>query len=593
MRQQSLLVKFLIWRAKHLSTRQFVIVLSILIGIVSGLAAALLKTFVHQIRHALDSLNHQFNFDYFYLAFPLVGIVLVVLFVKYLNKNKLGHGVPNMLYTITRKAGIFERDKMYSHVLTSGITVGFGGSVGLEAPIVMTGAAYGSNLAQLFHLDYKRRILLVGCGVAGALSAVFAAPVAAVIFVFEVLLLDIGVSYLIPLLLASVSGMIVGDLLSTAEVIIAYKGEYEFSIREVPLYIILGIITGLFSLLFHRSFFAIEKLFQGFKHRIPKAAVGGLILGLLLFLFPPLYGEGYDVIRALLRDQPQDLLSDSVLGPLEGHVWFVPLFILSIILFKIIATSVTINSGGNGGVFAPSLFLGGLIGFLFARTVNLAGWPYPLLESSFALVAMAGLMSGLIHAPLTGIFLIAEVTSGYALFVPLMIVSAISYLTTIIFEPHSFNTKKLAEKGELITRDKDKLVLRLLSIKRVVEHDLPTIHPQATLGDLVDMVKHAHRNIFPVVDEEQQLRGIVLLDDIREIMFKPDLYNSVKVSDLMHSPPGYVDLHDSMDVVMKKFTDSGAWNLPVLDGKKYIGFVSKSKIFSVYRTLLINQTNDE
>mgnify|MGYP000099414923 CR=1 FL=1 len=592
MRHHSLLVRFLIWRAKHLSTRQFVIILSILIGLLSGLAAALLKTLVYQLKSFLADLDSQFVFDYYYLAFPFVGIVLAVLFVRYLNRNKLGFGIPNMLYTITRKAGLFERDKMYSHIVTSSLTVGFGGSVGLEAPIVMTGAAYGSNIAQLFHLDYKRRILLLGCGVAGALSAVFAAPIAAVIFVFEVLLLDIGVSYLIPLLLASVSGMIIGDVLSTAEVIIAYSGNYEFNLREVPLYIILGVLTGLFSLLFNKTYFGIEKLFQRFRQRLPKAVLGGVVLGVLIFIFPPLYGEGYDVIRVLLRDQPEELFSRSIFGALEGGFWQIPVFILAVMLVKVVATSVTISAGGNGGVFAPSLFIGGLLGFLFARSCNMMGWPYPLLESSFALVAMAGLMSGLMHAPLTGIFLIAEVTSGYALFVPLMIVSAISYLTTIIFEPHSFNTKKLAEKGELITRDKDKLVLRLLSIKRVVEHDLPTIHPQATLGDLVDMVKHAHRNIFPVVDEEQRLRGIVLLDDIREVMFKPELYESVKVSDLMHSPPGYVDIQDSMDVVMKKFSDTGAWNLPVLRGEKYEGFVSKSKIFSVYRTLLINQTSD-
>lgn len=592
MRHHSLLVRFLIWRAKHLSTRQFVIILSILIGLLSGLAAALLKTLVYQLKSFLAGLDSQFVFDYYYLAFPFVGIVLAVLFVRYLNRNKLGFGIPNMLYTITRKAGLFERDKMYSHIVTSSLTVGFGGSVGLEAPIVMTGAAYGSNIAQLFHLDYKRRILLLGCGVAGALSAVFAAPIAAVIFVFEVLLLDIGVSYLIPLLLASVSGMIIGDVLSTAEVIIAYSGNYEFNLREVPLYIILGVLTGLFSLLFNKTYFGIEKLFQRFRQRLPKAVLGGVVLGVLIFIFPPLYGEGYDVIRVLLRDQPEELFSRSIFGALEGGFWQIPVFILAVMLVKVVATSVTISAGGNGGVFAPSLFIGGLLGFLFARSCNMMGWPYPLLESSFALVAMAGLMSGLMHAPLTGIFLIAEVTSGYALFVPLMIVSAISYLTTIIFEPHSFNTKKLAEKGELITRDKDKLVLRLLSIKRVVEHDLPTIHPQATLGDLVDMVKHAHRNIFPVVDEEQRLRGIVLLDDIREVMFKPELYESVKVSDLMHSPPGYVDIQDSMDVVMKKFSDTGAWNLPVLRGEKYEGFVSKSKIFSVYRTLLINQTSD-
>lgn len=592
MRHHSLLVRFLIWRAKHLSTRQFVIILSILIGLLSGLAAALLKTLVYQLKSFLADLDSQFVFDYYYLAFPFVGIVLAVLFVRYLNRNKLGFGIPNMLYTITRKAGLFERDKMYSHIVTSSLTVGFGGSVGLEAPIVMTGAAYGSNIAQLFHLDYKRRILLLGCGVAGALSAVFAAPIAAVIFVFEVLLLDIGVSYLIPLLLASVSGMIIGDVLSTAEVIIAYSGNYEFNLREVPLYIILGVLTGLFSLLFNKTYFGIERLFQRFKQRLPKAVLGGVVLGVLIFIFPPLYGEGYDVIRVLLRDQPEELFSRSIFGALEGGFWQIPVFILAVMLVKVVATSVTISAGGNGGVFAPSLFIGGLLGFLFARSCNMMGWPYPLLESSFALVAMAGLMSGLMHAPLTGIFLIAEVTSGYALFVPLMIVSAISYLTTIIFEPHSFNTKKLAEKGELITRDKDKLVLRLLSVKRVVEHDLPTIHPQATLGDLVDMVKHAHRNIFPVVDEEQRLRGIVLLDDIREVMFKPELYASVKVSDVMHSPPGYVDIQDSMDVVMKKFSDTGAWNLPVLRGEKYEGFVSKSKIFSVYRTLLINQTSD-
>lgn len=593
MQQGNLLVKFLKWRSKHINTRNFVLILSILIGIVSGLAAATIKHTVHFIQSGLFYVSDYFEIDYLFLVYPFIGLILTVAYVYYLNRNKMGGGIGNVLYSISRNAGLIERDKMYSQMVTSSLTVGFGGSVGLEAPIVSTGAAFGSNIAQLFHMDHKRRILLIGCGVSGAVAAVFAAPIAGVIFVFEVLLLDIGISYLIPLLLAAVSGMIVGNLLNSAEIIVAYAEIYHFSLKEIPIYAILGIITGFISLFFTRTFYFIEKLFLGLGNRFTKATVGALILGLLLFLFPPLFGEGYDIIRDLLQDRPEDLLDKSFLGPLQGRIWVIPLFILAVIFFKIIAASVTWSSGGNGGVFAPSLFLGALTGFLFARILNMMGLPFELVESSFALVAMAGIMSGVMHAPLTGIFLIAEVTSGYTLILPLMIVSAISYVTIKIFEKHSINTKSFAEKGELITRDKDQMVLNLLKLKRVVEKDLKSVHPDAYLKDLVEIIKLSKRNIFPVVDSENKLKGVILLDDIRQLMFNPEMYETVKVSALMHAPPGYVYVTDTMDQVMQKFKDTGAWNLPVLDNETYVGFLSKSKIFSIYRTLLINQTKEE
>ncbi len=584
--------KFLKWRARHLSTDQFVLILSVLVGIIGGLAASVLKFVVHGVGSILLTLNEQFSIDYLFLAYPLTGIVLTVLFVKYVNRNKLGHGIPNMLYVIARKAGIFEKDKLYSHIATSALTVGFGGSAGLEAPIVTTGAAYGSTIARLFHLDYRRRILLLGCGVAAALSAVFAAPIAGVIFVFEVLVLDIGISYMIPLLLASVAGMIVGLLTGTAEVIISYSADYSFSLGQVPLYVLLGIFTGIISVLFNKIYFGIENIANKYPRRIPRAVVGGVILGLLLFVYPPLYGEGYAVIRALLSDEANTLVAGTVFEGVVGYAWLLPAYFLSLVVVKIVATSVTISSGGNGGVFAPSLFLGAVAGFLFARLVNLLGWPEPLLESSFALAAMAGFLSGVMHAPLTGIFLIAEVTSGYELIVPLMIVSAISYVSARLFSPYSLNTRRLAETGALITRDKDQMVLRLLKVENVVETDMPLVRPDATLGNLVEVIKHAHRNIFPVVDASGTLRGIILLDDIREVMFNPSMYETTRVTDLMHPPPGYVDINDPMDTVMAKFTDTGAWNLPVVDGQKYVGFLSKARIFNLYRTQLIRQTRE-
>ena len=582
----------LIWRTKYISTRNFVLILSIIIGIAGGLAAAILKFLVHSIQYLLFELREIIIVEYLYLIFPLIGLLLTVAFIVIFNRNKLGHGIPNILYNINKKAGIIEEDKMYSHMISSSLTVGFGGSVGLEAPIVTTGSAIGSNLGRLFHLDYKNRLLMIGCGAAAATSAIFAAPIAGIVFALEILLLELSVPSFIPLLLASVTGMIVASVLDSTETLAVYDMEYVLMLREVPLYILLGIITGLVSIYFSRSVYFIEEKFLKIKNRLPKAVLAGILVGFLIFLFPPLYGEGYDAIRQILADKPTLLVQDSLAEGMLDQVWVLPVFVFALLVFKAIATPLTIAGGGNGGVFAPCIFLGAATGFLFARIFNIAPFDFKLIESSFALVAMAGLMSGVMHAPLTGIFLIAEMTTGYSLIIPLMIVSAISYFTVMFFEPHSIYTKQLALKGLLLTRNKDAQVLTLLNINRVIEKDLKTVDPGESLGGLVDVVSHSRRNIFPVVDQEQKLCGIILLDDIREVMFKPDLYEEMKVIELMHAPPAYVYINDPMDVVMKKFDESGAWNLPVLEGEKYIGFLSKSKIFNVYRSMLIQQTKE-
>ena len=570
----------------------FIIILSIVVGTVAGTVTALLKLFVHEVQGVLTRISGIFEFPYFFLAFPLIGMLLTVLFIIYLNRNKLGHGIGNILYTISHKNGHFERDKLYSQWATSALTVGFGGSAGLEGPIVHTGAAYGSNIARWMHLDYRRRLLMIGCGVAGGLSAVFAAPIAAVIFVFEVLMIEVGAAYFVPLLLASVSGMIMGTVLNSAETIVIYDGQYTFHLPEVPLFLLLGVITGLVSVLFHRIYRAIDRRMERFKKRLPKALLGGLILGGLIFLFPALYGEGFDVIRMLLQDRPEDLMQFSLLEGLGTGEFVVLAVLLAIVLFKMVATSVTITSGGNGGIFAPTLFLGAMTGYLFARALGLLHWPYPFLESAFALVAMAGVLSGVMRAPLTGVFLIAEVTSGYGLILPLMIVSPIAYFTARLIEPHSLNTYKLAEQGVDLTPDKDRMVLRQMKVDRVIERDLPLVSPDATLGHLVEQVKHSTRNVFPVVDDQRHLHGIVSLDQIREVMFQPEKYDTVKVRELMRLPPGHVDINDSMDEVMRQFTATGAWNLPVLDNGRYVGMLSKSRIFSAYRNMLIHQTRD-
>ena len=593
MKSSSLLGKFLVWRLKHISNKNLLFILGILIGIASGLAAVILKTVTHYIKQFLTSGFENEYLNYFYFAYPLVGIILTTLFIVYLNRDRLGHGLSHILYSISRKSGMIERDKMYSHMATSSLTVGFGGSVGLEAPIVITGSAIGSNIGSFLHLGPKNRILLIACGTAGAIAAIFNAPIAGVIFAVEVLLIELTIPSFIPILLSAISGNVITKLLLGEAILFNYELEDPFLLEQIPFFILLGVIAGLVSVYFNRSTEFIENKFLKINGRWKKALLGGGLLGALIFLFPPLFGEGFEFIKSILNNNPQELLHNSLVFEYVDIEWVLLIFIFGIMIFKVMAMNLTLSGGGNGGYFAPSLFVGALTGFLFARIINLLDITTKIPVSNFALVGMAGLLSGVLHAPLTGIFIIAEITNGYELIVPLMMVSVISYATIMYFEPHSVYTKQLARRGHLPTKDKDKAILSHLTIKRVTETDLKTIDPEASLGQLVELVATSRRNIFPVVDEENILRGIILLDDIRNVMFKPEKYETVFVKDIMHSPPAVVASNESMDQVMQKFQDTGAWNLPVVDEDKYVGFLSKSKIFSVYRRLLIHHTKEE
>ena len=592
MRFNDLLLKFLIWRVKHISTKNFTILISGVIGLIAGLAAVTLKETVHQIQHILTH-NFQANFsNYLYLSYPLIGIVLTVLLAKYILKEKLGHGITDILYSISKKSSIVKRTKTFSRMLTSAITVGFGGSVGLEAPIVVTGSAIGSNIGRLVHLSYKQRTLLIGCGSAGAISAIFNSPIAGVIFSIEVILSEITINTFIPLLIASVCGALISLTLLGDDVLFSFTLTETFNAAETPLYIFLGIFTGLVSLYFTKSTTFIENRIHNIKGDLNRALLGGISLGFLVFILPPLYGEGYDTIKLLLNNRHQEILNNSMFFGEVNSISFFILFTFGIILLKPIATAFTIGAGGSGGIFAPSLFIGGITGFLFAYLVNMIGLTDPISLSNFTLVGMSGVLSGVLHAPLTAIFLIAEITSGYTLFVPLMMVSAISYSTISYFEKYSIYTKPLIEKGDLIYHDKDRQVLSLIDLKKIVETDLLTIRSQAKLGELVDLVRFSKRNIFPVLNEKDELIGIITLDDIREIMFDSESRKNIIIDTLMHKPPTYVSQKESMQSVMIKFENTGAWNLPVIDDGKYIGFVSKSRIFNAYRKKLIRQQID-
>lgn len=498
MNRNALLSRFLIWRVKHISNNNLVLIISVIVGIAAGLAAVILKSTTHHIQFLLSKAVEVQYLNYLYLLFPIIGIFLTILFIIYLNNNKLGHGLSHILHTISRQSSLIKRDKMYSHMATSALTVGFGGSVGLEAPIVITGSAFGSYFGHLLHLGYKNRTLLIGCGAAGAIAAIFNAPITGVVFTLEVLLLELTVPSFIPILLAAICGNIVTKLFLGENILFAFSLQDPFLLSEVPYYIALGIICAFIAVYFTRLTYSVEEFFLKFKSRFKKGLIGGACLGLLIFIFPPLYGEGFGTIKSILAGHPEELLNNSFLYNYVENQWVVLVFIAGIVLFKVLAMNVTLSGGGNGGYFAPSLFVGALTGFLFARIVNLLGIGGHIPESNFALVGMAGVMSGVLHAPLTGIFIIAEITAGYELIVPLMIVSVIAFATIRYIEPHSIYTKQLARKGDLISHDKDKSVLQRLRIDRVIEKDLLTINPDASLRELVETVSNSKRNIYPI-----------------------------------------------------------------------------------------------
>ena len=579
------------WRERHISEKHLVLLLSFFVGIFSALAAALLKSFIHGIQWFVETHLIAGEHTWWYLITPIIGIALAALFVKYIVRDDISHGITKILYAISQRKSIIKMHNMWSSVVGSGLTIGFGGSVGAEAPIVLTGAAIGSNLAKAFRLDQKTMMLMIGCGAAGAIGGIFKAPIAGLVFTLEVLMMDLTMTSVAPLLISSVTATAISYILTGTDPMFPLENIEDFAINRIPWYLILGAVCGLISLYFTRG---MNRLEQWMKHKIGnlwlKLLVGGVTLSVLIFLFPPLYGEGYDVIRQLINGDSLSAIQYSPLAPYlqtANPQAIILVYFGVIILVKIVASVATNGAGGVGGIFAPSLFMGAITGFVTARIMNLTGINVP--ETNFALVGMAGLMSGVMHAPLTGIFLIAELTGGYHLFMPLMIVSVISYLTIMLFEPHSLYAMRLAQKGELLTHNKDRNVLTLLKMDSVLETDFIAIFPEMTLGELVKVISESKRNIFPVIDHQGHLKGILLLDEVRNIMFQPRLYKRFTVGQLMTSPAAILRFDLPMEKVMEIFEDTGAWNLPVVDqDRRYLGFVSKSKIFNSYRHVLVH-----
>ena len=579
------LVKFLKWRAKHIPQKRFVLILSIFIGFFTGLVSVALKNTTHFIQDLLQSGFFTKYYNPYYFVFPVIGIIITVL-IKKLIKHNVGEGVPSTLFAISRKQGFMRSYRMYGSFITSIFTVGFGGSVGLEGPAVSTGSAIGSNLGKLFHLNFKSRILMISCSTAGAIAAIFNAPIAAIIFTIEIFSLDLTFSSLIPLLMASASGAVTSIFLQGNDYLFHYKYIEPFNVADVPFYLFLGVLTAFASVYFHKIYFTVEKYFSKFKSTTARVLVGGLLLGSLIFLIPPLYGEGYETINHLLNGNVQAVIEGSILYDYIEDNWIILLVLLGLVLFKVFATSFTMGAGGVGGVFAPALFIGSSLGFVFSSFINRLNF-VNIPTSNFTLVGMAGLMAGVLHAPLTAIFMIAEITGGYELFVPLMLVSAISFLVTRSITPHSIYTEQLAQKGDVLTHDKDHAILTLLSLEKIVETNFKPVHPEMQLGDLVKVVASSRRNMFPVVDLDERLVGVLTLDDFRHLMFDQSVYTTTSVSQLMSPPPVLIEKSEDMNQVMKKFQETGAWNLPVVDNGKYFGFISKSKLFSVYRRKLI------
>tara|TARA_B110000046_G_scaffold48630_1_gene53899 strand:- start:6557 stop:8380 length:1824 start_codon:yes stop_codon:yes gene_type:complete len=577
--------QFLVWRHKHLNNRQFVLILSVLIGFSSGLIAVALKNAVHFIQSLLEPNKLNTYENYLYLIYPAIGIIITVLIVRYFIKRRVGDGIPSTLYAISKKNSKISFSSTYASIITSMITVGFGGSVGLEGPTVGASSAIGSNYARLGRMNYKTTTLLLGCGAASAISGIFHAPIAAIVFALEVIMLDLTAGSLIPLLLASVSATLTSTFMLGNEVLFDIELTEIFSFTDLPFYCLLGVFTGLLSVYFCKTYWSIESAFEKFASQTKKTIIGSSILGLLLFLFPPLYGEGFGAIKSLLHGDEYALMEGSFFYEWKSQVWVLLIFLFAIVFLKSIATAVTLGAGGIGGIFAPSLFIGSVFGFSFSKLINSSGW-FSLSEKNFALVGMGGVIAGILHAPLTALFLIAEITGGYDLVIPLMLTAAISFLTSKYFNPNSLYNMQLSKKGELITHDKDKAVLTLMNLQAEVEKDFRSVSPNDSLRSLVKTVSSSKRNIFPVINKSFELEGVVLLDDIRQIMFQPEQYDEVFVSEIMRDFPASISSEDHMDKVMEKFNNSGAWNLPVIDDGKYVGFVSKSKLFNAYRKVL-------
>ena len=588
---QNAFMSLLVWREHHVKEKTFVIVLALLVGVLGGVAALVLKTLIHLISNFLTSHLSISEGNYLFLFYPVAGILLSSLYVKYVVRDNISHGVTRVLYAISQNKSRLKKHNMYTSVIASSITIGFGGSVGAEGPIVYTGAAIGSNLGRVFRMSPRILMILVGCGAAAGIAGIFKAPIAGMLFTLEVLMIDLTTVSVMPLLIASITAATVAYVFTGYDVEFFFLQSEPFVTGRIPFVVLLGVFLGFVSLYFTRTMNMMENFFRTLGSPWKKVAVGGSILALLVFLFPPLYGEGYSSIVDLLSGHTSSIVNSSIFYKDREQVWWILGFIAALVLLKAFATSATNGGGGVGGTFAPSLYVGCMAGFFFAYFLDTI-FDLDLSTKNFALMGMAGVMSGVMHAPLMGIFLTAELTGGYDLFLPLLISSTISYGTIKFFEPFSIYTMRLAREGKLLTHHKDKAVLTLLKVNNVIENDFVAVRPEMNLKEMVNAISKSSRNLFPVVNAEGELLGVVLLDEIRNIMFRPDLYKRMFVNQFMSIPPTRVEVGESMDTVMKKFDDTGAWNLPVVENGKYVGLVSKSKIFNSYRRVLRHYSED-
>ena len=578
------------FKIKYLKGHSFLYIMAVIVGLGVGLAAVIIKNLVHFIREALENGFQGEYTRYYIFILPVVGITLAVVYIKYINKRPVGHGIPGVLFAISKNNGIVRSHNLYSSIITSALTVGFGGSVGLEGPTVATGGAVGSNLGRALKLSYKETALLISCACAGALSAIFKAPIAGIVFALEVIMLDMTMWAVIPLLISSATAALTSYLFLGQNVLYSFQVTEAFKMGQIHWYLILGVVLGLLSVYFTKTYIYIMGIFEKVRSVWKKILLAGGLLGVIILFFPALYGEGYEIVNLGLRGEYLHLLDGTFFEGWKDTFVLAAFYILLVIGIKAVATTLTFAAGGIGGIFAPSLFMGANTGLLFGVLLNQLGIDVSV--SNMALVGMASMIAGVVHAPLTAIFLIAEITGGYELFFPLMLASTIAYGTTRTFVKNSVYTVQLAKRGELMTHHKDRNILLMMKVSELIETDFIPVKAESTLRDLVQVITKSHRNIFPVLDDENNMKGIVKLDDIRHIMFHQEMYDTTKVRDLMITPEWTIQTTDPMEAVARQFSESGRYNLPVLQKGKYLGFVSRARVFSSYREMLKHFSDD-
>jgi CIC family chloride channel protein len=573
-----------------LTPKQFIFLSAVLVGISSAFAVIVLKSFAHWVFSFATYINGILKLSFINSILPIIGILLTVFVVKRVLGGTIEKGTSQILYTVAKKASIIPKKQMYAQIITSSLTVGLGGSAGLESPIVITGAAFGSNYAQKYKLSYKDRTLLIGCGVAAGVAAAFNAPIAGVLFAIEVLLVDVSISAFTPIMIAAATGALVSVIVLDETVLLSFKQQQTFDFHNIPFYILLGLFTGFISVYYSRNFARVEHFFARLKlSPYKKALFGASILAIIIFVFPTLFGEGYESIKTLSENDPGQLLENTLFSGFRNNSWALLIFVGLTMMFKVFATGITLGCGGNGGNFAPSLFLGSYVGFFFSKFLNLTGLT-KLPISNFTMVGMAGILSGLFHAPLTAIFLIAEITGGYNLMIPLMIVASISFAISKRFEKHSMDVKSLAAKGHAFTSNKDSNILTTLDTNSIIQTDYLTVSPDENLERLVDLISHSNQVIFAVVDKDQKMVGIIHFNTIREIIFNQYRVKYTLIKEIMIPPIEIISPEDSMETVMNKFEKAKVVFLPVIKDGKYFGFISKSVALEAYRTKLKSMT---